>query len=176
MYILDPPSTAVPFTSYPHSASCVASTRFSTELLLSTRRRLPSSRNICTNYCAAAWTQRGGACRGRAARTSQTRRPAAPYTIWSQPSSERKVRRTSCFRAGGSPLLGSVGQKHKLAKIRYHSYWFTDKTIFCTKLFSSSVSFNRVRKNVFVVHVKYATRNVDVSLSKRLLNVITIQF
>lgn len=55
-----------------------------------------------------------GAGGASAARTSRTRRPAAPCTIWSPPSSVRKVRRTFCSPATGSPPLGSVSENGKL--------------------------------------------------------------
>lgn len=68
----------------------------------------------------------GGAGAGgeSAARTSRTRRPAAPCTIWSPPSSARTARRTFCSRATGSPPLGSVSENDNLVswnqKLSFH--------------------------------------------------------
>lgn len=86
------------------------------------------NRNVCTISCAGIvvlWTQggviirrecggaEGGAAGGHSyARTSRTRRPAAPYTIWSPPNSVRMVRRTFCSLVTGSLRLVSVNSEN----------------------------------------------------------------
>lgn len=67
--------------------------------------------------CAVSGGRRGWGGEPARRRTSRTRRPAAPCTIWSRPSSARRAHRTSCSRAASSPLLGSVTSIENLEKI-----------------------------------------------------------
>lgn len=63
--------------------------------------RWSDRRSVRWRGCGAGGEGAGG---GSAARTSRTRRPAAPYTIWSQPSLARTARRTSYFLVADLPL------------------------------------------------------------------------